>query len=217
MAGLFPSASIIGTDLSPTQPTTIPPNVHFIIDDASEPDWLYPPSHFSYIHTRVLLGCFEDFREIINRSFKYLEPGGYMESQEYYSTLFCDDGTMSPDWKLLEWNRYLDDAAMTFGRPLRIANKLKRWYEEAGFVDVEEKVFKVPLNAWPEDKRQKEIGVWTEANMLDGIQGFTLAWFSRVLGWSKVEIEIFLIGVRKAISQTDVHAYYKAYVSSSLL
>ncbi|MCJ1362712.1 hypothetical protein MMC16_001818 [Acarospora aff. strigata] len=212
MAELFPSASIIGTDLSPTQPNMIPSNVHFLIDDASEPDWLYPPSHFSYIHTRILLGCFEDFRQIINRSFKYLEPGGYMESQELYSTLYCDDGTMPPDWKLLEWIRHLDDAAMTFGRPLRIANKLKRWYQEAGFVDVEERVFKLPINPWPEDQRQKELGRWSEMNMLDGIQGFSLAWFSRVLGWTKAEIEVFLVGVRKAISQREVHAYNKSYV-----
>lgn len=212
MAELFPSASVIGTDLSPIQPTTIPSNLHFLIDDASEPDWLYPPEHFSYIHTRILLGCFEDFRQIIHRSFKYLEPGGYMESQEYYPSTFCDDGTLRQDWMFLQWMAHLDDAAMTLGRPLRIANKLKRWYEEAGFVDVEERVFKQPMNPWPEDKRQKEIGRWSETNWLDGLQGFSLAWFSRVLGWSKDEIEVFLIGVRRAISEREVHAYHKSYV-----
>jgi len=214
MAELFPSASIIGTDLSPVQPTTIPANVHFLIDDASEPDWLYPPAHFSYIHTRVLLGCFEDFRAIIARSFTYLEPGGHMESQEPYPTPYCDDGTMRPDSQLLEWTRQLDDAAMTSARPIRIANKLKRWYEEAGFVDVQERLYKLPLNPWPEDKRMKEIGRWSEVNMLDGVQGFSLAWFSRVLGWSMAEIEVYLVGVRRAIVQREAHVYYKAYVPS---
>lgn len=213
MAELFPAASIIGTDLSPIQPTTIPSNVHFLIDDASEPDWLYPPDHFSYIHTRVLLGCFEDFRAIIARAFQYLEPGGHMESQEPYTTPYCDDGTMRPDFAFLEWTRHLDDAAMSFGRPIRIANKLKRWYEEAGFVDVHERVDRVPLNPWPQDKRMRELGRWSEMNWLDGLQGFSLAWFSRVLGWSKAEIEVFLVGVRRAIAQREVHVYHKAYDS----
>ncbi len=119
---------------------------------------------------------------------------------------------LRPDWIFLEWMGHLDDAAMTLGRPLRIANKLKRWFEEAGFVDVEERVFKQPMNPWPEDQRQKEIGRWSETNWLDGLQGFSLAWFSRVLGWSKDEIEVFLVGVRRAISEREVHAYHKSYV-----
>lgn len=213
MAELFPDTAVVGTDLSPSQPTVIPPNLQFVIDDAAEPDWLYPHAHFSYIHTRVLLGCFEDFRQIISRAFLYLEPGGYMESQEFYPTVYCDDGSLPPDWIFQQWTRHIDDASMSLGRPLRIANKLKRWYEEAGFVDVEERVFKVPVNPWPEDKRQKEIGRWSEANILDGIQGFSLAWFSRVLGWSKAEIEVFLVGVRRAVSQRDVHAYHKQSVT----
>jgi metalloendopeptidase OMA1, mitochondrial len=52
-----------------------------MIDDATEEDWLYPPDTFDYIHTRVLLGCFEDFRKIIDKSFSYIKPGGWMESQ----------------------------------------------------------------------------------------------------------------------------------------
>lgn len=52
-----------------------------MIDDATEEDWLYPHNTFDYIHTRVMLGSFEDFREVINKAFKYTKPGGWMESQ----------------------------------------------------------------------------------------------------------------------------------------
>ncbi|KAK8031344.1 S-adenosyl-L-methionine-dependent methyltransferase [Apiospora arundinis] len=42
----FPTSTIIGTDLSPIQPTHIPPNCTFIVED-SEEEWLfrYDPSH----------------------------------------------------------------------------------------------------------------------------------------------------------------------------
>ena len=59
----------------------VPENVQFVVDDADEDDWLYPPNTFDYIHTRVLLGCFENFAEIIKKGFKYTKPGGWMESQ----------------------------------------------------------------------------------------------------------------------------------------
>ena len=46
----FPSAAVIGTDLSPIQPSWVPPNAKFVIEDA-ESDWLYSPAKaFDYIH-----------------------------------------------------------------------------------------------------------------------------------------------------------------------
>lgn len=86
-----------------------------------------PPNYFSYIHTRVLGGCFADFRDIIARGFHYCEPGGYMESQEAMSIPYCDDGTMPADWPFLTWFSHLDDAATKAERPIQIANKFKRW------------------------------------------------------------------------------------------
>ena len=192
MGDEFPDAEIQGTDLSPIQPSSVPENVHFFIDDASEEDWALPPASFDYIHTRVLLGCFTDFRDIIQKGFHYLKPGGYMESQEIMSTPYCDDRTMSPDWDFLEWTKFGDEAALRAGRPLRIANKLKRWYEEAGFEDVQERVFKVPLNPWPKDTYLKTLGAMSEENCLEGLSGFSMGPFSRMLHWSKSEIEVSL-------------------------
>jgi ubiquinone/menaquinone biosynthesis C-methylase UbiE len=190
MGDEFPDAKVEATDLSPIQPRSVPENVHFFIDDASEDDWALPANHYDYIHTRVLLGCFTDFRDILKKAFHYLKPGGYMESQEILPTGSCDDGTMPADWPFLDWMKYSDEAAMKSGKPLRIAHKLKRWYEASGFVDVQEKVFKLPLNPWPKDKHLKMLGEMYEHNWLSGLQGFTMAPFSRVLNWNKNEIEV---------------------------
>ncbi|KAH0551063.1 hypothetical protein GP486_007587 [Trichoglossum hirsutum] len=179
------------------------------MDDATEEDWLYPHDTFDYIHTRVMLGSFENFHDIIRKAFKYTKPGGWMESQDFMSTVYCDDDTMKSDWPFAEWTRYGDEAAMFLGRPLRIANKFKRWYKEAGFVDVHEEVFKIPLNPWPKDPHYKYIGRVNEMNWLDGIQAFTLGAFHRALGWSQEEIEAYLVNVRRAIQDRSVHGYHK--------
>ena len=212
MGEIFPGCAITGTDLSAIQPEIVPDNVSFIIDDASEEDWLYPPNTFDYVHTRVMLGCFEDFRETVRKAYRYTKPGGWMESQEIMTRVYCDDDTMSPGFPLVDWCDSLDLAAMQFGKPLRIANKLKKWYIEAGFEDVQEQVFRVPMNPWPKDPHLREIGRVAELNMLDGVQGFSLASLHRVMGWSQNEIEVYLINVRKAISDRSVHGYYKVYV-----
>ncbi|KAH0556674.1 hypothetical protein GP486_005522 [Trichoglossum hirsutum] len=175
----------------------VPKNVQFVIDDADEEDWLYAPDTFDYIHTRMLLGCFGNFADIIKRSFKYIKP------------VYCDDSTIAPDWPFAEWTRIGDEAAMRAGKPMRIANKLKRWFLEAGFVDVHEEVFKIPMNPWPKDPHYKHIGRISEVNWLDGLQAFTLAFFHRVLGWNQEEIEAYLVPVRRAIRDRSVHAYHK--------
>ena len=48
MADEFPDAHIMGTDLSPIQPSWVPPNCEFIVDDVEAPwNWDAP---FDVIH-----------------------------------------------------------------------------------------------------------------------------------------------------------------------
>lgn len=60
---LFPSADVLGIDLSPIQPDWVPANVHFVVDDA-ESDWIYPPDHFDYIHTRHTVMAIKDWPKL---------------------------------------------------------------------------------------------------------------------------------------------------------
>jgi hypothetical protein len=126
MGDRFRDAKVEATDLSPIQPRSVPENVHFFIDDASEDDWALPANHYDYIHTRVLLGCFTGFTETIKKAFHHLQLGGYMESQEIQPTAPCDDRTLPADWPFADWMKYSDEAATRSGRPLRIAYNLKR-------------------------------------------------------------------------------------------
>jgi hypothetical protein len=193
MGDAYPNATIEGTDLSPIQPTDVPANVQFVIDDAEQEDWAVPENHYDYIHTRFMMGCFADFREIIKQGFKHTKPGGWMESQDLMHPPFCDDGTMPDDWPFKDWSDTMDDASEKANRRLTIAHKLKRWYIEAGFVDVHEKIIKMPINSWPRNKHLKTLGKFWAENLLAGLQGFSLALFSREFMWSKTEIEVCVL------------------------
>ena len=64
-----PSVDVYGTDLSPIQPSTVPPNCIFEVDDASDV-WIYPPNYFDYVHIRSLFGSIEDWPTLYSRAFK---------------------------------------------------------------------------------------------------------------------------------------------------
>jgi hypothetical protein len=156
----------------------------------------------------MLLGIFNDFREIIQKGYNNLVPGGWMESQEIYSKPFCQDMTPT-DWQLFDWTETQDKAAMQLGRPLRIANKLKKWYEQAGFVDVHEEVFRIPHNSWAKDPRFKMLGKFFNLNMNAGVYAWTVEYFVTALQWTPLEVEVYLAQLRTAMADKSVHAYYK--------
>lgn len=52
------------------------------------------------------------------------------------------------------------------------------------------------------------IGMWNLENTTPALEGFSMALFTRVLGWSKEEVETFLIDVRKEMKNPKIHAYW---------
>ncbi|RAL68771.1 hypothetical protein DID88_007464 [Monilinia fructigena] len=75
-ADIFPNASVLGTDLSPSQPDMVPPNCRFEIDDMTE-EWTYPPDYFDFIHIRALFGSIHDWDNLYAQAYKHLKPGGF--------------------------------------------------------------------------------------------------------------------------------------------
>lgn len=137
-----------------------------------------------------------------------LQPGGYFEFQDNDFPIRADDDSLSESSSLFRWSTLLIDASASLGRPINVAHKYKDLMQAAGFVDIEERIYKWPQNWWPKDPKYKEIGMWTLANLDDGLEGLSLALFTRGLGWSKEEVLAFLIDVRKDIRNLKIHAYW---------
>jgi len=68
-ADLYPSADVIGTDISPIQPIFVPPNCRFELDDA-QLEWTYAEDTYDYIHVRALHGGISDWAALYNEAFK---------------------------------------------------------------------------------------------------------------------------------------------------
>jgi hypothetical protein len=55
----------------------------------------------------------------------------------------------------------------------------------------------------------KEIGRFQRFQMLQGLGGIGTALLTRVGGWSKPQVEVFLAGVRREINDQNIHFSYK--------
>ncbi|EMD63708.1 hypothetical protein GGP41_005655 [Bipolaris sorokiniana] len=207
----FPGAEVIGTDLSPIQPTWVPPNVKFYIDDA-ESEWVYSPAEaFDYIHCRNMSGSISDWDKFVRQTFTHTKPGGWVEFQEPLAQADCDDGTMDMAKDFLQWQTLCHDAAAKWGRDIRAGIGIKQHMLDAGFVDVHEKIVKIPLGPWPRDARMKEIGRYQREHMSIGVEPYTLGLLGKVAGWTEEECRVMIARTVSDVRRKDVHMYIRFY------
>lgn len=143
MAEDFTTAEVVGTDLSPIQPSWAPPNCRFYIDDA-ESDWTFAPGEaFDYIHVRSLSGGIGDWPRLMRQAFHHLRPGGWFEAQESEAIVLSDDGTHEHAATIVDWQNRLNQASKKFGKPLHTAPEIAGWMETEGFINVSDDIYKV--------------------------------------------------------------------------
>ena len=216
LAALFPNARITGTDLSPIQPSLVPPKVNFEIHDCTETDWCRSLASLDFIHAAIMLGSLPSYSKLIRNARRYLKPGsGWLECHEMMFEVCCDDGTVPQNWPFQAWQKYFHEGSTKMDEPrqLHVAHQLATWMREAGYVDIHERVDKIPMNSWPKDPFLKHVGRLWEVNWLDGLSAFSYKLFGPDgLGWTQNELEVFLVDVRKCIKDRNVHAYQKMYV-----
>jgi len=64
----YPESQVLGVDLSPIQPSLLPPNVTFQVDDLEEP-WTFSKS-FDFIYSRMMSGAIANWPRLFEQSFK---------------------------------------------------------------------------------------------------------------------------------------------------
>lgn len=95
------------------------------------------------------------------------------------------------------------------GCEMRCASeKLKEEMEKAGFVNVQSVDLMVPMSPWSEDPKLKDAGSFVMTSIMEDISGMSLAVFTRLLGWERIELELFLAEVRKEWKGKSIHGYW---------
>ncbi|EFW15033.1 conserved hypothetical protein [Coccidioides posadasii str. Silveira] len=203
----YPSAEVIGTDLSPIQPAFVPPNVRFEIEDATL-EWTFPQDHFDLIHVRTLYGSVGDWPAFYQRTLSHLKPGGWFDQLEMSVQFQSDEGNLKDHHILSVWSKLFIRMGEMTGKTFRIAELAKGYMEKAGFQNVTEVRFKLPVGTWSSDKHMKELGEWNLLQCDQGIEGWAMALLTRVLKWSVDEVKLFLAEMKIGLQDSKVRAYF---------
>ncbi|KAF2087635.1 S-adenosyl-L-methionine-dependent methyltransferase [Saccharata proteae CBS 121410] len=210
-ADLYPSSTVLGIDLSPIQTMWVPPNLKFMVDDA-EDEWLHPQNHFDLVHTRHTVQAFRNWPQLFQRALTHLKPGAWMECQEIDHMPMSDDDSVKPDNAMYQYWQNVTDGLLNVGVQFRTASTLAGHMRAAGFVNVTERVFYVPIGVWPKNRQLREVGLYWRAVLMEGLEAIALGPLTRGLGWRKEEIAVFLANVRKAYLDPNTHAWMPFYI-----
>lgn len=136
-----------------------------------------------------------------------LKPGGWIELQELKFEVKCDDGTLRKGNMIQNFYETTESALVHFNVDLLAMRHNKKNVTEAGFVDVTEIPFKIPIGTWPKDPRLKMVGLYNKSMIHDALYGVAARPFTRGLKWTVEELEVYLVDVRKELTDGSQHGY----------
>lgn len=207
-ADAHPNAVVVGTDLSPIQPSFVPPNCQFEIDDC-EDEWTHEPNTFDFIHLRWLCGAISDWPKLYRQIHAHIKPGGWIQHLEISIEFKSDDDTVGPDHIMTQWSRTFIEAGDKMGKTFRIADNAAELIRQAGFTNVQESWYKVPVGPWSKDKKMRTLGHWNLLYCLQDCEGWALYLLTKVMGWDWLEVQVFVAKMKHAFRDRENHAYYR--------
>jgi hypothetical protein len=154
-----------------------------------------------------MAGSISDWDRLFQQAFHNTKSGGCIEIQEFRVGFYTQGGELPNDSNIRQWNRYLVDGMVAFGKPINIVEELAEKLKAAGFADVHEDVLKVPVGLWPKDPALKELGQWMQLHTMDAIEPLSLALFTRVLGWTEHGSRVLFEKARKEFKESGRQFY----------
>ncbi|KAH8684525.1 S-adenosyl-L-methionine-dependent methyltransferase [Tricladium varicosporioides] len=202
----YPEAQVTGVDIFPVQPRWEAPNVKFITHDIESPHPFPFPSNSqqapTLIHSRLLSGlAIRSWFTYLSKCFKFLEPGGWIEGQEFTLKPHALPSHPFPqNSMILEWHRLFREGMKKGGCDVVIdAEEIKRSMEEVGFIGVRVERRRLGMGAWSETGKSHEVlsGTYAQQSFLSDLAGLSTPVFRHLLGWTQSELDIFLGGVKR--------------------
>ncbi|RYC89069.1 hypothetical protein BFJ63_vAg8025 [Fusarium oxysporum f. sp. narcissi] len=209
VADEYPSANVIATDITPTQPSFAPPNVEFQIDDA-QLEWTFDPESFDFIHIRYLQGTIGDWDRLYGQMYKALKPGGWFQHIEPDLQMLSQNSEIKVDDEHIftRWAKVFTQVGETIGCTFDFSNgKLSTLAKDAGFVSVTPQTHKIPIGRWPKDKKKKELGTFVGLSFSQALDGFVKLPLCEILKWSPEEMQLFAAEMRKILMNPKTQAF----------
>lgn len=119
------------------------------------------------------------------------------------------DSSLTPETSpILRWSSLFIEAAAKTGLDATAPSNLAAKLRAAGFVDIHAKCYKWPIGRWAKGAKLKLLGYYVYEDVLDWLPSSALGLFTRVLKWSREEVEVFLAECRRELKdRKDRHFY----------
>ncbi|KAL8798879.1 MAG: hypothetical protein Q9182_006309 [Xanthomendoza sp. 2 TL-2023] len=141
----------------------------------------------------------------------HLAPGGYIEQAEINPVAKSDDGSVTPGDLYDQCGKLAIAAGNAFGKSLMIEESMQDDIASAGFIDVVKEKYKWPVGAWSNDPRLKELGRWNLIHWNQGMEGWTMRFCTKHLGWTYDAVKEWNAEMRNTLRDRKYHAYQDVY------
>lgn len=146
---------------------------------------------------------------LIRERNRCLAPGGWVEIKDFDIAALSPDDSLPRTSAISKWhNKLLEGASLGDINIRASCSNLKQIFQECGFINVKLEVIAIPCGYWNKDRKLKEVGVWQKHCLGEGLEAYSLAIFTRLLGWSLSEVQVFLAEVRSELKNGAYHWYW---------
>jgi hypothetical protein len=121
------------------------------------------------------------------------------------------DNSLPANSQIQAFYDVLAEIGQKVGIDLAVAQKFRGMLEKAGYEEVNETVFDLPIGGWMPERRMREVGLFQQFQMTEGLHGIAFGLLTRVGGWDPIKVEAFLAGVRSEMKDPNVRCLYKLY------
>ncbi|KAF7595881.1 hypothetical protein BBP40_004374 [Aspergillus hancockii] len=166
VAEQHPECQVIGLDIFPyVIPDVTPENLWLQVDDLNRP-FTFPSNHFDLVHSRLLATGINlnRWRTYIQDIKRVLKPGGWVQLVEIYFNVQSDNGSITEEHALRQWSTQLM-GSLAAVKDLRVGTRLRHLLTEAGLTEVDARMIPLPLSAWSNDPRMRDIGDMNRENI----------------------------------------------------
>ncbi|KAK4657520.1 hypothetical protein QC762_214000 [Podospora pseudocomata] len=216
LAKQHPAARVTGIDIDSITPaiTPVPSNCTFQSNiDAQDGPWTFAPdTKFDFVHFRMILSCFTQPTQVFRSVYENLAPGGYVEIQDLCVEIHSPDGSASGT----SFEKIVDlfnQGSLKAGISMTKSKNYKKWLQEIGFVDVEERLAEpgLPTTGWHENERDREIGEMGSVSIQTFIRKGMPAYL-RAAGLDEAGLQELTEKAVAELKSGEVRAYYPFYV-----
>ncbi|KAJ5162570.1 uncharacterized protein N7500_004400 [Penicillium coprophilum] len=208
VANKYPDSFVVGVDLAPIQPANFPKNCDFYAPFDFEAPWTMGEDSWDIIHMQMGCGSVASWPSLYRRVFQHLRPGAWFEQVEIDFRPRVEDKDGEPGRAMANWYSTLKHATEATMRPLaHSSNDTIRNLQEAGFTEIDHQIVGLPMNPWHPDSHEQKVARWYNLAISESVQPLCLAPFSRVLSWSREQIDRIAFDVKQEAFDKKIKTY----------